>query len=122
MIKRSSCFIIKPTFLQEELTQRLKFENSKADIFVKLWTESTKNDFNDLQQRKQLEKMSWELNLEIASDTNLKKAVPMSLLQFHVKDTEGKMEDITVEMNEEQLLELYNQMENIQLVLDSLNK
>lgn len=113
---------MKPTVLQEELTEKLKFSNSKAEAFVKRWTETTKANFDNLQERKNLEKMSWELNLEIASDCSLKKAVPTTVLQLHVKDGEGNPEKVTVEMNEEQLLELYNQMENMQSVLDSLSK
>lgn len=119
LIKRAVYFIMKPTFLQDELTEKLKLDNLKAETFVKLWTESTKASFN-LERRQQLEEISWELNLEVASDRDLKKSIPKSLIQLQVKNNDGESEKVTVEMDEKQLLELYNQLECMQGVLDSV--
>ena len=120
--KRSKNFLMKPTVLQEELTDKLCFNPEKAENFVKFWTENTKVDFDDIQNRQKLEKFSWELNLETSSDCDRKRAIPTSLLQFEVKDNEDKTKNISVEMNEQQLLELYDTIEMIQNNLDNLNK
>lgn len=122
IIKRSHCVLMKPTVLQDELTEKLHFDSNKTETFVKFWTENTKADFDDIQNRKKLQNISWELNLQTASDCDLKETIPTSLIQLEVKNSEDKLENITFEMNEEQLLEMYNQVESIQNYLDSINK
>lgn len=122
IIKRSHCVLMKPTVLQDELTEKLHFDSNKTETFVKFWTENTKPDFDDIQNRKKLQNISWELNLQTASDCDLKETIPTSLIQLEVKNSEDKLENITFEMNEEQLLEMYNQVESIQNYLDSINK
>lgn len=120
VVKRTMQFIIKPTTLEDDLTNNFKFTAEKSDAIVKIWTEYTKEDIGDLEQRHVLEKFSWELNLELASDSNLKKTTPSSILQFNIKNNDETTENITISMKENQLLELYNQIENMQNVIDSL--
>ncbi|GLV43912.1 Valette [Carabus blaptoides fortunei] len=122
IIKRSHSVLMKPTVLQEELTQKLYFHTNKTETFVQFWTENTKRDFDDIQNRKKLQNILWELNLQTASDTDVKQTIPTSLIQLEVKNSDDKLENITFEMNEEQLLEMYNQVESIQNYLDSINK
>lgn len=120
--KRSEYFLMKPSVLQEELIETLQFNSDKAEIFVKLWTENLKLNFDNFQERCKLKNFAWELNIEAATDNNIKLTNPVSLLQLQLEDGQEKSKNITVEMNEEQLLDLYNQIEHIQSTLDNINK
>lgn len=122
IVKCSRMFLMKPTILQEELIEKLKFNPEKAQYFVKYWTENVKKDCPDFENRSKLQNFSWELNLEAATDCNFKTTNLTSLLQFEIKDNKEKTKFITMEMNEEQLIDLYNQIEVMQSTLDNINK
>lgn len=122
IFRQSSKFILKPTVLQKQLEEELKFNTPIAEEFVKQWTGKTKADFEDLDNRCRLENVSWQLNVQTASTMSNKEVVPNARLQLdlsRVKD--DTKENVTVELKEEELIQLYNSLENIQMKLDIVN-
>lgn len=107
LLKQSSKVILKPTVLQEQLTECLKLDPDKAEEFVKLWTQQTNTQF-DLQNSKNLENISWELNVQTASNLYNKQQKISTRLQLALANIEGQeKETVTLELDEEELKKLY---------------
>lgn len=122
IFKQASKFILKPTTLHKHLTEELKFEADKAEEFVKQWTTQTKKDFEDLENRYKLEDVSWQLNVQAASSVSSKEKIPNAKIQFHLgKVKDSSKDNVTLDLNEEELVQLYNTLENIQIKLDAIN-
>ncbi|RZC43217.1 uncharacterized protein BDFB_001361, partial [Asbolus verrucosus] len=120
IFKQSSKVILKPTVLQEQLVEHLKFNPEKAEDFVKLWTEETNQVF-DLKNSHNLENISWELNIQTASTLCNKEQHLNTRLQMGLVSVDGKeKENVILELDEEELLHLYNVLENVQSKLDNI--
>lgn len=120
IFKQASKVILKPTILQKQLCENLGLGEEKAEVFVKLWLEETKNDFGDFENQFKLENMSWELNLQTSSKFCNKEAVPNARIHFNLTNHNGKEENLLLELEKDELLQLYNTLETIQVKLDNL--
>lgn len=80
--KQSSKVILKPTDLQRQLVEVLGFEQEKAEIFTKEWSSVLKEELGDLENHCKLTNMSWELNVQTASDLGSKLAIPSASIQL----------------------------------------
>ncbi|CAH1961423.1 unnamed protein product [Acanthoscelides obtectus] len=124
ILKQSNRILIKPTDLQKQLCESLEFDEEKAEDFVKVWSKQV-NDNVDFENRKCLEDISWEMNIQGADQIDNRQYEPLARLQFRVSkgDTgESSKEKLTFELNKEELIHLYNTLESIQLKVDSLKK
>ncbi|KAJ8953346.1 hypothetical protein NQ314_007355 [Rhamnusium bicolor] len=123
VFKQASKVILKPTVLQKQLIEYLNFDLEKAEEFVKLWSSETKRDVGDIENRFKLEDISWELNLQSANQICNKQSVPNARVQFKLAKAvdNSKKEKVTVEMDEEELLQLYSTLETIQIKLDNIH-
>lgn len=74
--------ILKPTDLQRQLVEVLGFEQEKAEIFTKEWSSVLKEELGDLENHCKLTNMSWELNVQTASDLGSKLAIPSASIQL----------------------------------------
>ncbi|CAH1374554.1 COMM domain-containing protein 10 [Tenebrio molitor] len=120
IFKQSSKVILKPTALQEQLVEELKLNDDKAEDFVKLWTQETKKNF-DVEHSKNLENISWELNVQSSSSICSKECHVNTHLQMALISVDGKdKENVVLELDEQELTNLYNILENIQNKLDSI--
>ncbi|EEZ99059.1 COMM domain-containing protein 10 [Tribolium castaneum] len=120
IFKQASKVILKPTILQDQLVEKLKFESDKAEDFVKLWTQETKRNF-DVENSKNLDNISWELNVEAASSFTNKERFVHSRLQMALVSVDGEeKENVVLELDEDELKHLYNTLEKIQNKLDSI--
>ncbi|XP_044259001.1 COMM domain-containing protein 10-like [Tribolium madens] len=120
IFKQASKVILKPTILQDQLVEKLKFDSDKAEDFVKLWTQETKKNF-DVENSKNLDNLSWELNVEAASSFSNKERFVHSRLQMALVSVNGdEKEDVILELDENELKHLYNTLEKIQNKLDSI--
>lgn len=113
---------MKPTKLQTELKEIFKLNENKIEIFMKTWISSTKPILDNLEDNdgisKELKDISWKLKVQLSS-TALKKEKTV-LGQVQLKTTE--QDPIKLEMNHEEVLDFFNQLENIQTELDLLKK
>lgn len=80
--KQSTKVILKPTDLQRQLVEVLGFEQEKAEIFTKEWSSVLKEELGDLEIRRKLTNLSWELNVQTASDLGSKLAIPSASIQL----------------------------------------
>lgn len=112
--------ILKPADLQANLVDDLHLEAEKAEEFVKLWTERIKADCGDMDIRKKLESISWEINLQTASNFVPKESTPKVRLQMKLSDlvNAGTTENVILDLTEGELVDLYNVVENVQSKLD----
>lgn len=119
ILKRTSTFLLKPTKLQQELREKLKLENEKIDGIIRLWIKNTKPILTNLHcgsmEAKEVTDVAWKLNLQISSNCQQKERTALACLQLKT----GDGNDIDMEMNHEELLQLFNQIESIQNELDN---
>lgn len=121
IFKLSLKFIFKPTALQKQLEEDLKLDHEKAKEFVKQWSMCTKRDFGDLENRYKMNDVTWQLNVQVASSTHSKEATHNARLQLNVSKPKSDIkENVTLELNCEELVQLYNSLENMQSKLDSI--
>ncbi|KAH8276002.1 hypothetical protein KR018_007084, partial [Drosophila ironensis] len=121
ILRRISTFIIKPSLLQRELREKLQLEDeAKIDAILRLWVRETTPIMNNLASKRYesnvIEDVAWKLNVEIASHCQQREKTPLAVLQMKT----GAAEDINIDMTYPELLELYNQFENIQGELDAM--
>lgn len=121
IFKQASKVILKPTDLQKQLLESLELEEKIADEFVKVWSAETKKDLGDYEKRLKLENIFWEQNLEIADQICNKYSKPTTRIQFKMSEANNrsKKHDVTIELDKDELFELYNKLEVIQMKLDS---
>ncbi|XP_016956182.1 COMM domain-containing protein 10 [Drosophila biarmipes] len=121
ILRRISTFIIKPSLLQRELREKLQLEDeAKIDAILRLWVRETTPIMNNLASKRYesnvIEDVAWKLNVQISSHCQQREKTPLAVLQM--KTAVG--EDINLEMTHPELLELFNQFENIQGELDAM--
>ncbi|XP_012162220.1 COMM domain-containing protein 10 isoform X2 [Ceratitis capitata] len=121
ILRRTSTFVIKPTRLHAELREKLQFaDDAKIDAIVRLWVRQTTPIMNSLAceryESNEIHDVAWKLNVEISSHCEQREKNALAMLQLKT----GTGEDINLEMNHDELLQLYNQFECIQTELDTL--
>lgn len=103
------------------MVEYLKLENIKAQEFVKLWSENTKLDFGNFETHTELKDVSWELNLETASNSTTTPSTKLhTTLQLNLEKKSGETENILLDLNKQELIELYATLETIQNRLDHI--
>lgn len=122
IFKQSCRFILKPTVLEKQLVEDLKFQQDKVKAFVQLWTSETKKNFGNFEDWCHLEDVSWQLNVQTASSTCNKESIPNAKIQMNLSKVKDETKDsVALELNEEELVQLYTTLENIQTKLDAVN-
>lgn len=125
ILKRTSTFIMKPTKLQQELRDKLKLTDPKADAIMRMWITNMKPIFDNMQattagsdeiEANELQNVSWKLKVQLSSEAQLKEKIPLAQLQL----TTRHGAPTNLEVNHTELLGLYNQLEAIQSELDAL--
>ncbi|XP_042888909.1 COMM domain-containing protein 10-like isoform X3 [Penaeus japonicus] len=122
--------MVRPAFLGEQL-QACEMTSDKASIFVEHWTTNAKQIVETLRQRslsaKQLADISWDLHLKTASSGCARQTHPIAHLQLSLSSCKepsstkmGPMESLVMQFDQDQLYQLYDQMEQIQANLDAL--
>ena len=122
ILRRTSTYIIKPSLLQAELRDKLQLKDeAKIDAIVRLWVRQTTPIMNNLAsdryESNEIADVAWKLNVEISSQCQQREKSALAVLQLKT----GAGEDINLEMNHEELLQLYQQFECIQNELDAMN-
>ncbi|XP_067635867.1 COMM domain-containing protein 10 [Eurosta solidaginis] len=123
ILRRTTTFVIKPTRLHSELREKLQLQDdAKIDAIVRLWVRQTTPIMNNLAceryESNEIHDVAWKLNVEISSHCEQRAKNALAMLQLKT----GTGEDINLEMNHEELLQLYNQFECIQNELDALKQ
>uniref|UniRef100_T1PIU4 HCaRG protein n=1 Tax=Musca domestica TaxID=7370 RepID=T1PIU4_MUSDO len=122
ILRRTSTYIIKPSLLQAELRDKLQLQDeAKIDAIVRLWVRQTTPIMNNLArdcyESNEIADVAWKLNVEISSHCQQREKTALAVLQLKT----GAGEDINLEMNHDELLQLYQQFECIQNELDAMN-
>ncbi|XP_055610222.1 COMM domain-containing protein 10-like [Uranotaenia lowii] len=126
LVKRSLKFMLKPSTLQTDLRQRLQLNEAKANAFVKCWIQATKIILDSLESDQQsaenpggtsnqLEDVSWKVRAQLSSEPRQKDK--LALGQLELRTTKNV---INLELNCDEIVELYNQLERIQVELDAV--
>ncbi|XP_022915054.2 COMM domain-containing protein 10 [Onthophagus taurus] len=115
-------FILKPVDLQKDLELVLKLDTEKAEEFTKMWIERIKGDCGDLNKRKKLNGVSWQVNLQAATNYSPKEIVPTVKLKLQLSDiiNSESTENVVFDLNEEEIVSLYNAIEGVQIKIDEL--
>ncbi|KAL1117539.1 hypothetical protein AAG570_003855, partial [Ranatra chinensis] len=116
--------ITKPAQLQLLLVENLKIDEEKAVAFVNVWTSNAKKLVGKMKQKSvystQLDSVSWLVNIEMSSTNNPQTFVPKATLQLKLKESDARCSNLNLDMDENQLMYLYDVLENIQTELDTL--
>lgn len=125
VLQQAAYHALKPVVLKAHLTQ-LKISDEKSDVLCLAWQSFGKEIDNGFRNQsiapKQLEDISWDLNLKLSQTSKSKLKEPNAVFQLGIKDQDcNKKENLLVEFNHEQLLNLYNKLEMIQSQMDSLS-
>ncbi|XP_037934029.1 uncharacterized protein LOC119668568 [Teleopsis dalmanni] len=120
ILRRTSTFVIKPSRLQVELREKLQLQEAKIDAIIRLWVRQTTPIMNNLANERyesnEINDVAWKLNVEISSHCQQREKNALAVLQLKT----GAGEDINLEMNHEELYQLFNQFESIQNELDAI--
>lgn len=119
--KQSTKIILKPTTLFKNLREHLKLNEDKSEIFTKIWSEETNKDIGVFDEMLRLDDLAWEQNIKIADQISMEQEVQLGRLQLQLSDSFSKSKRLTIEFNQEELLQLYNTLEAIQIKLDNFN-
>lgn len=128
ILTQAAYHIMKPALLQKQLMDVLKMDEEKATIFVKIWTSHAKGIVSRLKQKsvapKQLEGVSWMLNLTTASSTaeGTQLLEPNATVELKVKHNDENTGNIVLDMNQSELYRFYSTLEEIQSELDALQQ
>uniref|UniRef100_A0A1Q3FNG4 COMM domain-containing protein n=1 Tax=Culex tarsalis TaxID=7177 RepID=A0A1Q3FNG4_CULTA len=120
LVKRSLKFMLKPSGLQADLTRsRLQLGENKCNAFVRCWIASTKIILDSLERDEatanQLEDVSWKVRAQLSSEPRQKDKLALGQLELRTSSSKC----VNLELNSEEIVELYNQMERIQAELDA---
>lgn len=121
IVKQSNRVILKPTTLQKHLKEHLSLDDEKADVFIKIWCEETNKGLGNLDRIMELDDLSWEQNVTIADQVLNEQEVSVARLHLKLSSETDKNENIFVELDKDELLQLYNALEVIQIKLDNFN-
>ncbi|XP_053693490.1 COMM domain-containing protein 10 [Sabethes cyaneus] len=125
LVKRSLKFMLKPSALQGDLQRELALDDTKCNIFVKYWIQSTKiildslelkQDGSSVGKSNQLEDVSWKVRAQLSSEPRQKDK--LALGQLELKTTS---KTINLELNSDEIVKFYEQLERIQVELDALS-
>lgn len=84
LLKHSNKVILKPTDLQTQLIENLGVVETKAEIFVKCWSNQAKNDMGGLENNYNFNNIAWQFNLQTACDINNRQAIPNARIQLNL--------------------------------------
>ncbi|XP_063606604.1 COMM domain-containing protein 10-like [Penaeus indicus] len=130
IIQQAAHGMVRPAFLGEQL-QACELTPDRANVFVEQWTIHAKQIVETLRQQslseKQLADISWELHLKTASSGCARQTHPIAHLQLNLSSSMepsntkvGSTESVVMQFNQDQLYQLYDQIEQIQANLDAL--
>ncbi|BES96832.1 HCaRG protein [Nesidiocoris tenuis] len=109
---------------KDELSQNLKLTDEKVVAFLFVWSKNAKGLIKSSKEKsifsRQLEDISWLVDIEVASDKNKETFASHSILQLNLKENSGKRTDVILDLNEPALVKLFEALENVQDSLDEL--
>ncbi|XP_065910643.1 COMM domain-containing protein 10-like [Dysidea avara] len=123
ILEQAAYHLAKPSLLGQQLKEA-GLNEDKVTIFVQGWTGYGKGVVEKLQNRtfypKQLEKVNWQMGLQMAQAASTKMKVPNALFELVVHDKE-QTDSILLDFTHEELYKFYQQLEVVQTQLDSLS-
>lgn len=127
ILERLSRFVMRPSNIHTDLTNKLKMSSDKAEVFISFWRNLMKiisEEFNvkNFAEIDQIVEPSWQLNLALSSHLNKKEKETTILLDMKSVQNSPKSTKMFVEMSTAELLSFNNQLEAVQLELDSIIK
>ena len=117
--------LVKPAFLQASLLN-IKLNEEKSNAIAEVWKEAGKDILEKIRQHKTISNqrlltIKWRLNLNLATDCKTKQKNPTVLFQFNVGNASSSGQSVHVELDKDQLYELFSKIEQIQIQVDALN-
>ena len=117
--------LVKPAFLQTSMV-KIKLNEEKSNSIAEVWKENGKDILEKIRQHKtisnqRLQTIKWRLNLNLATDCKTKQKNPTTLFQFNVGHASSSSQSFHVELDKDQLFELFSKIEQIQIQVDALN-
>ncbi|XP_057309409.1 COMM domain-containing protein 10-like [Hydractinia symbiolongicarpus] len=126
ILEQSAYHVAKPNVLSQQL-QTLELQEQKIQRFVNIWKEHGQSVIELFRKRslapKQLDTVNWQLRLQTAQASQTKVTIPSTIFELGLNrpDNEEK-EKLQFEFTHEELYKFFQQLEDVQASLDSLNK
>lgn len=122
IVKQSSKIILKPTTLEKDLKENFKFDDEKTEVFMKTWREEIKKDLGNFDEIMKLDDLAWEQTVKIADQVGIEQQVPSTRLQLNLLSPDNTdRKNVTVDIDKDELLQIYFTIEAIQMKLDNFN-
>lgn len=122
LVKQSTKIILKPTILKKHLMEYLKLDEEKSEVFTKFWSEETNKDIGNFEEIMKLDDLAWEHDITVADQISNVQEVPNARLKLSLSSSNGDKNDgVILELNKDELVQLYNTLEAIQMKLDTFN-
>ncbi|XP_043281219.1 COMM domain-containing protein 10 isoform X2 [Venturia canescens] len=116
--------IIKPSAMEALMKNSFNISEEKVSIFTNAWITHGKSFIECLQQKSifplQVENINWEFNIRSSSSALSHDVNPVVWLQLGLSGHEANSK-LTIEMEKNDLTNLYNRCEDIQRQLDLLD-
>lgn len=120
ILKRALTFIMKPEALTRDLGAVAAMASEKAEIVTKFWMNKTKGVLAEsgISSGRELVNIDTKLDIELSSSAEQKSRLPVAGLRLATADGER----IGLELNHQELFEVYTCLESIQDELDFLKE
>lgn len=123
ILEQAAYHLAKPAVLGQQLKE-VGLDEDKVTVFIQGWTTYGKGVVEKLRSRtfypKQLEKVNWQMGLQMAQAASTKMKVPNALFELVVRNKE-QTDNILLDFTHEELYKFYQQLELVQTQLDSLS-
>lgn len=118
VLRRLMLFIASPETILEDLTQKLQMDTEKAELLIKFWMAQTKPVLDGVSSEKELVDVQWDLKVALSSSAQQKSKTPVGVLRLKTADSNK----LNLEMSSDELMNLFNALENVQDELDLLKQ
>jgi len=127
IFEQSAYYNLQPSSLQTHL-EKAALKPEQVSAFVSVWENEREALLGQFRGRtsligKKLDKVEWELHLQMAQSSVSRLKNPSAVFDFSLKNVDSNQptEKFEVEFSHQQLYELYSNLEKIQDQLDALS-
>ncbi len=119
LLQRLNIFILKPTKIQADLKESLP--ENKIAIILKYYRKQNKTIVDSLETRHDgISDINWTLKTVLSSETQQKIAPPKTVVNLELHSNDDKV--LSLDLNHQDLFELFGNLEKIQQELDARAK
>ncbi|XP_058806352.1 COMM domain-containing protein 10-like [Phymastichus coffea] len=122
---KAAFHIVKPVIVESTMKESFSIGDDKVAILSHAWITHAQGIVDAFKHKSifpsQVSDVNWTVDVKAASSINAKTAKPVAKLQLSLSGS-GENDRVTVEMDKNQLWDLYNQLDDIQSQLEFISK